>query len=51
MYTDFVNWFSELEAYKLGCTVGFCLGLLAFFIIQAVVEYAVDLFHKKYHKS
>lgn len=47
MYKDFILWFSDLEAYKLGCTVGFCIGILAYFIITAIVENAVDLFNKK----
>lgn len=33
MYNEFANWFTGLEAYKLGTTVGFLLGFLSFFII------------------
>ena len=50
MYNEFASWFTDLEAYKLGTTVGFLLGLLSYFIIQAIVEYAVDLYNKKKKK-
>lgn len=50
MYNEFALWFTDLEAYKLGINVGFFLGLLGFFIIQAIVEYAVDLYNKKKKK-
>lgn len=48
MINDFGSWLTNLEAYKLGMVIGCFLGVLSFFIISAIVEYAIDLFHKKY---
>lgn len=48
MYNEFSIWLTNLDAFKLGMTFGCFLGVLLFFIITAVVEYAVDLVHKKY---
>lgn len=47
MYQDFSIWLTDLEAYKIGCMMGFFMGMLSYFIITAIVEYAVDLFHRK----
>lgn len=48
MTTDFATWLTDLESFKLGITFGALIGILTYFIICAVVEYAVDLVHKKY---
>lgn len=51
MYENFGAWLTDLEAFKLGMTFGCFLGVFSFFIITAIVEYAVDLFNKKRAKD
>lgn len=47
MTTDFAIWLTDLESFKLGITFGALIGILIYFIICAVVEYAVNLLDKK----